>query len=103
MTTTAMLTAKTILNQIGSNSLMCLGVPRNSIYAIPETSEHLGGVQFKFTNCPKVRNGTVRVILMPNDTYNVEILNVRGRKIAEFSDVYCDNLGRDGVIEGVTG
>jgi hypothetical protein len=96
--------ARTILDQIGTNTIMCLGVPRNTICVIPETTEHLGGVQFKFTNCPKVRTGTVRVLLMPNDTYNVEVLNIRGRKIAEFSNVYCEMLGgQSGVIEGVTG
>lgn len=71
---------------------------------IGENNGHLGGVQFKFTNCPKVRNGTVRVMLAADDTYIVQILNVRGREIYKASNVYCDMLGGpSGVIEGVTG
>lgn len=99
--------ARTILAQIGSNSLACMGVARSCV--IPSTIDkdengHLGGVAFKFTNCPKVRNGTVRVTLAGNDTYNVQILNVRGREIFKASDIYADMLGgASGVIEGVTG
>lgn len=101
--------AKTILAQIGSNSLACMGA--KAIFAIPPTKDaigvtdgHEGGVQFKFTNCPKVRTGTVRVLLNGNDTYTVQILNVRGREIYNASNIYCDMLGgRNGVIEGVTG
>lgn len=96
--------ARTILSQIGTNSIMCLGVPRHSIRAIPATDKHDGGLEFKFTNCPKVRAGTVRVTLAFNDTYNVEILNIRGREIYSATDVYNDQLGgQHGVIEGVTG
>lgn len=106
-------TAKTILAQIGSNSMMCMGVPRKSIWAIPETmnmvgikdeDRHLGGLRFKFTNCPKVRSGEILITLSGNDTYTVRIHNIRGREIYKAEGIYCDMLGgRDGVLEGVTG
>lgn len=96
--------AHTILSQIGANSIMCLGVPLNTIHAIPATDKHDGGLEFKFTNCPKVRTGKVRVTLAFNDTYNVEILNIRGRAIYSESNIYSDQLGGPkGVIERVTG
>lgn len=103
--------ARTILAQIGTNTIMCLGVPRHTIRAIPETLDavdaplrHLGGLEFKFTNCPKVRSGTVRVTLAGDDTYNVQILNMRGREIYSATGIYNDMLGGPhGVIEGVTG
>jgi len=101
--------ARTILAQIGSNTLMCLGVPPKSIIVVKETIEtdpngHLGGVSFKFTNCPKVRSGRVVVTLAGNDTYNVQIFNMRDREIYKGVDIYNDNLGGPhGVIERVTG
>ena len=100
--------AQTIIAQIGGNSLACLGVPRNSIRVVPPTIDadengHLGGVQFKFTNCPKVRSGTVVITLDGVDTYNVTIKNVLGRVLKDMKGVYCDMIGRDGVIEEVTG
>ena len=96
--------AKTILAQIGSNTLACIGVPPRSIVAIPASDQHLGGVTFKFSNCPKVRNGSVKVTLSGNDTYNVSIFNCRGRALKEMSDIYCDQLaGPHGIIEQVTG
>jgi len=105
--------ARTILAQIGSNSMMCMGVPRNSIWAIPSNAttegvkdedRHEGGLRFKFTNCPKVRNGEILIVLKGNDTYTVQIFNVRGREIYKASDIYCDMLGGpNGVLEGVTG
>jgi hypothetical protein len=102
--------AKTILAQIGVNSIMCMGVPRNSIHIVNPTIDtdpdkgHLGGVSFKFTNCPKVRSGTVIVTLSAVDDYTVTILNVRGREIFKAEGVYCDMLGgASGVIESVTG
>jgi hypothetical protein len=101
--------ARTILEQIGRNTIMCLGVPNHSIKVVKETIEtdpngHLGGLEFKFTNCPKVRNGRVVVTLSPLDTYNVQIFNIRGREIYKGVDIYCESLGGpDGVIERVTG
>ncbi len=96
--------ARTILNQIGMNSIMCLGVPHNTIRAIAASDKNEGGLEFKFTNCPKVRSGTVRVTLDFNDTYTVSVLNMRGREIFNASNVYADQLGgQGGVIEGVTG
>ena len=83
---------------------MCLGVPPKSIFVIPANDKHCGGVSFKFTNCPKVRSGTVNVTLDGNDTYTVSILNMRGREIYKASDIYNDMLsGPSGVIESVIG
>ena len=101
--------AKTIQQQIGWNSFACMGVKASTVTAIRPTIDtdpmgHLGGLSFKFSNCPKVRSGTVNVTLDGTDTYTVRVFNVRGREIAKMEGVYCDMLGgRDGVIEGVTG
>lgn len=93
--------ATTILAQIGHRNIICFGVPMNSLVFLPETEQRLGGVGFKFTNCPKVRHGTVKVELMPNDTYKVTIYNVRGREIYTADDIYCDGLFD--VLNGVIG
>ena len=94
--------AKQIIAQIGSNSLACMGA--KSLFVIPASDTHNGGLQFKFTNCPKVRTGTVRITVDGTDLYTVQILNVRGREIYKAEGIYCDMLGGpSGVIEGVTG
>jgi hypothetical protein len=96
--------AKQIIAQIGSNSLACMGVPPKSVFVIPASDKHNGGLQFKFTNCPKVRTGTVRITVDGTDLYTVQILNVRGREIYKAEGIYNDMLGGpSGVIEGVTG
>jgi len=102
--------AQTILAQITTNTIMCLGVPRQSIRVLPETivqdekNGHLGGVSFRFTNCPKVNSGTVEVTLRVSDTYHVVIKNRNGTVKLDQFDVYAEDLGGpDGVIEQVTG
>lgn len=85
--------AKTILAQIGHRNIMCFGVPPRSITALPETEENAGGLSFRFTNCPKIRSGTVRVDLKWNDTYTVRIFSANGMKETHTeSDIHCEEL-----------
>ncbi len=99
----------TILEQIGAQTLICIGVPRNSVYAIPATIDtdengHLGGVQFRFSNCPIIRQGFVRITLSGDDTYRVVITNQLGNVKLDVSGIYCDQLaGQDGIIERTVG
>jgi len=92
MTTEAQTIANTILSQISTNAKWSMGIPRNTVFALPETDLQLGGVSFKFTNCFKIRNGKVEIILHPSDTYIVKVYNQLGNLKAEFKDVYCENL-----------
>jgi hypothetical protein len=107
--TETLVIAATILEQIGAETLMCIGCPRNSRTVVPATIDHdenghLGGVMFKFTNCPKVRSGHVTITLNGNDTYHVQIFNMRNRCVYDQKGIYCDALGgRNGVIERVVG
>lgn len=82
--------AMTILSQIGVQNCMCLGMP--SKWVLPESSEIRGGLGFKFTNCFKIRNGTVLVKLMADDTYTVVISNQLGNEKATQSNLYCEDL-----------
>lgn len=102
--------AATILQQIGGITLMRLGINRKTISTIPPAecsafdSGHCGGVQFKFTGCPKVRNGKVQIMLYADDTYRVVIMNQIGRILYDQKGIYCDGLsGPEGVIEKITG
>lgn len=107
MTTNAKAIANTIRDQIGANTLMCLGA--HALFVVPETiskdeNGHLGGLCFKINPNPKMKqHGTVFVTLAGNDTYNVKIMTCKGKVMLDIKDVYCDQLGRDGVIEQVTG
>ena len=92
--------AKTIIDQIGTNTLMCIAA-KNFL----TVNEKLGGVQFKVGRNPLLRGGgTVKVVLDYSDTYDVTIKNNRGKVLYKASNIYCDMLaGPDGVIEAVTG
>lgn len=99
----AMVIADTIRNQIGANTLMCIGAHKLSL--IPITDKHKGGLGFKVRPNPKMKQGgTVAVILDYNDTYTVRIMSARGKMLLDQAGVYNDQLGgQHGVIEGVTG
>jgi hypothetical protein len=84
--------ANTILEQIGRWNIAAFGVPPKSIMALSENEFRLGGVMFKFTNCPKIRSGTVIVELMPSDTYTVSILSPLKIVLAKREQIYCDQL-----------
>ncbi len=88
----AQIIAHTILQQIGVNALMCLGVPHGSKVALGETSETLGGVRFKFTNCFKIRNGIVEVLLEASDTYRVIVRNQLGNVKSDCDGLYNEDL-----------
>jgi hypothetical protein len=95
--------AKTIKQQIGTNTLMCIAA--NSFFALPESDKSLGGLTFRVGRNPKMKQGgIVTVNLDFNDTYTVKIVSARGKTLLDQSGVYCDQLGgQGGVIEGVTG
>jgi hypothetical protein len=95
--------ANTIKQQIGVNTLMCIGA--HQFTALPESDSILGGLTFKVGRNPKMKQGgTCTIKLMPSDTYNVTIVAARGKVLLDVTDVYCDSLGgQSGVIEGVTG
>lgn len=95
--------ANVIKHQIGANTLMCIGA--HQLFAIPESETILGGLQFKVSRNPKMKQGgTVVIKLMPSDTYAVTITNSRDKVLLDVSDVYCEDLcGPNGVIEKVTG
>jgi hypothetical protein len=82
--------AETIVSQIGRNNMMCLGATNRTFMS--ETENVLGGLSFKFTNCFKIKSGTVLVFLMPSDTYTVKIYNRLGNIQWDIDDVYCDGL-----------
>ena len=84
--------AQTIIEQIGMRNFMCFGCPRGKLIALPETDKMLGGLQFSFTNCRKIRSGKVQVILKPDDTYDVKIFNRLGNCVYSGTDIYCENL-----------
>lgn len=84
--------ANTIRDQIGVANIMAFGVPRKSLMAMPANEERLGGLYFRFTNCPKIRHGSVTVELMPSDTYRVTIKNQLGNIKYQGDDIYCDVL-----------
>lgn len=84
--------ANTIRDQIGIMNIMAFGVPRKSMMALPANDERLGGLFFKFTNCPNIRNGSVMVELMPSDTYRVTVKNQLGNVKYQGDDIYCDVL-----------
>ena len=95
--------ANTIRDQIGINTLMCIGA--HNLGIVPATDKQLGGLAFKLGRNPKMKQGgNVMIQLMPNDTYTVRIMTSRGKMVLERNDVYCDQLGgQHGVIEQVTG
>jgi hypothetical protein len=95
--------ATTIRNQIGSNTLMCIGA--HNMAAMPANSESMGGLRMKCLPCPKIRGGsTVTIELNPSDTYTLKVYNNRMRLIHEREMVYCDKLsGPTGAIEQVLG
>ena len=95
--------ANTIRDQIGINTLMCIGAHELGI--VPATDKQLGGLAFKLGRNPKMKQGgMVMVTLNYSDTYTVRIMTSRGKMVLEQSDVYCDQLGgQHGVIEGATG
>jgi hypothetical protein len=104
----ARMIATAIRDQIGVNTLMCIGA--HEITVIPESIDkdpngHLGGLFFKINPNPKMKlHGIVTVTLAANDTYNVKIVDCKGKLRYEGTDIYCDQLGGpDGVIERVTG
>lgn len=84
--------ATTILSQIGVRNVMCLGIPQNSKAYLTENEQRRGGVRFKFTNCFKIRNGTVEIDLNWIDTYTVRIYNQLGNLKSEVSGIYNDQL-----------
>jgi hypothetical protein len=95
--------ANTIRDQIGINTLMCIGA--HNLGIVPATDKILGGLAFKLGRNPKMKQGgTVMIQLLPSDTYRVAIMTSRGKMVLEQEDVYCDQLGGpEGVIERVTG
>ena len=95
--------ATTIKNQIGFNTLMCIGA--HQLFVLPETDKNQGGLTFKLGRNPKMKQGgTVAVTLDYCDTYTVRIVTSRGKEVLNVSGVYCDQLGgQHGVIEGATG
>lgn len=95
--------ANTIKQQIGVNTLMCIGA--HNMGALPATDKILGGLAFKLGRNPKMKQGgSVMIQLMPNDTYTVRIMTSRGKMVLESSNVYAEDLaGPHGVIEQVTG
>lgn len=95
--------ANIIKQQIGINTLMCIGAHAMGI--VPATDKHLGGLAFKLGRNPKMKQGgMVMITLLPSDTYRVCIMSSRGKLMLEAEDIYCDQLGgKHGVIEGVTG
>ena len=95
--------ANTIRDQIGINTLMCIGA--HNLGIVPATDKILGGLAFKLGRNPKMKQGgTVMIQLLPSDTYRVAIMTSRGKMVLDISDVYGDQLGSSsGVIEQVTG
>lgn len=95
--------ANAIKQQIGINTLMCIGA--HDLGIVPATDKILGGLAFKLGRNPKMKQGgMVMIQLMPSDTYTVRIMTSRGKMVLEQEDVYCDQLGGpEGVIEQVTG
>jgi hypothetical protein len=95
--------AMTIRNQIGANTLMCIGA--HALTIVPENDDHRGGLTFKINPNPKMKlHGKVTVLLAFNDTYKVKVETCRGKVMLDASEVSCDMLGGpNGVIEGVTG
>lgn len=102
-TEVAVTVARTILNQIGSSTLMCIGFHKPII--VPACSEHDGGVTFKINPNPKLKmHGKVTITLAFNDTYNVKIETCKGKVVYDEKGIYNDMLaGPSGVIERVTG
>jgi hypothetical protein len=95
--------ANTIRDQIGINTLMCIGA--HNLGIVPATDKHQGGLAFKLGRNPKMKQGgNVMITLAASDTYRVCIMSSRGKMMLEVEDVYCDMLGGPhGVIEQVTG
>jgi len=95
--------ATAIRDQIGTNTLMCIGAHELGI--VPATDKILGGLAFKLGRNPKMKQGgNVMITLLPSDTYRVCIMSSRGKMMLEQEDVYCDQLGGpEGIIEQVTG
>lgn len=95
--------ANTIRDQIGVNTLMCIGA--HNLGIVPATDKILGGLAFKLGRNPKMKQGgMVMIQLMPSDTYTVRIMTSRGKMVLEAENIYCDQLaGPEGVIEGATG
>ena len=95
--------AKTILHQIGVNTLMCIGSHDRTV--VNPSGDFLGGVTFRITPNPKMKqHGRVTVLLNGTDTYHVKIETCRGKVLLDKNDIYADNLGGpSGVIEGITG
>jgi len=92
MTTETKTIAQTIMSQIGMRNFMCYGVPRGTIIALNLNDERVGGLQFNFTNCRKIRNGKVVVELNHMDTYKVSVYNQLGNLKYQMDDIYCDML-----------
>jgi hypothetical protein len=84
--------ANTIRDQIGIRNIMCFGVPPRTMMALPPNEFRHGGLYFRFTNCPKIRHGSVMVELMGDDTYTVTIKNQRDTVKYKGDGIYCDML-----------
>jgi len=99
--------AKTIIQQIrmmDPRALMAWGA--KDCTAIPEGKQEigfvLGGVYFKVNGLK--HRGYVRIFLMPDDTYTIQIFRIRKYEIKGLQtveNVYCDMLMDviDGLIE----
>ncbi len=95
--------ANTIKQQIGTNTLMCIGA--HMLMMVPKSEKNLGGLTFKLGRNPKMKQGgRVTVTLDFNDTYSVKVETSRGKVTLDASNVYAEDLaGQHGVIEQVTG
>ena len=90
--------ANTIQRQIGIRNLMCQGA--HGFMALPETKENEGGLFYRFSNCFKIKSGSVCVALKWDDTYTVNIKDSKGKEHFNLSDVYCDDLASIGEMVG---
>lgn len=90
--------ANTIQRQIGIQNLMCQGA--HGFLALPETKEAEGGLFYRFSNCFKIRSGSVCVALKWDDTYTVTIKDSKGKEHVNMSDVYCEDLKDIGDLVG---
>ena len=82
--------AVTILSQLGGNKFIAMTGAKQF------ASMKNGGLIFKLpSNFAKNGINTVKIELMPSDTYDVTFFNIRGvnvKKVSFFTDVYCDQL-----------
>ena len=84
--------AQTIKEQLYVGGLMKVGSwGTHQFIALTPTKHYTGGLRFKVSG--RLFRGLVQVLLMPNDTYTVELIQRRTYEVKERrEDIYCDML-----------